>query len=463
MKPSGRSAGRNSRVNKSTGEGRTSRGARSGGKYGSGESRNFKKSSGMKSGPSKSRFGKSGNADDKRRKFVKKSSDSTKGNSRTKYSEARDFEQGPGKKFADKSRSSSGKSFSSKSGWEKKDKRFSNSDDSYSGSSKRTNSDKRGYKKDFSTDEYSGYARKGSYSKGKKFDEEVDKLYGGKKDKAGARQEDRSFKRPSAKRRNYGFDKKKETGDIRNFTYDENKPVEELIRLNRYIANAGICSRREADTLIQSGAVSVNGVVITEMGFKVKPGDVVNYGGVPVKREKNVYVLLNKPKDYITTSEDERGRKTVLDLVRNACPERLYPVGRLDRNTTGVLLLTNDGDLTTKLTHPKFGVKKLYHVVLDKNLKGEHFEAIKKGVELEDGRVEVDHVEYVGDGRSKKDIGIEIHSGRNRVVRRLFEYLGYDVVRLDRVVFAGLTKKDLPRGRWRFLSPKEVAFLKMIK
>lgn len=233
-----------------------------------------------------------------------------------------------------------------------------------------------------------------------------------------------------------------------------------LTRLNKYLSNAGIASRRDADVLIQSGVVKVNGVVIDQLGFKIKAGDVVTYGDAAVKSERKVYLLLNKPKDYITTVDDPQERKTVMELIKGACKERLYPVGRLDRNTTGLLLFTNDGEVTTKLTHPKFGVKKVYHVSLNKGLKAEDFKAITEGVELEDGIVKADDLAFVGEG--KKEIGIEIHSGRNRIVRRLFEHLGYDVLKLDRVVFAGLTKKDLPRGKHRFLTAKEIGFLQMI-
>ncbi len=222
----------------------------------------------------------------------------------------------------------------------------------------------------------------------------------------------------------------------------------------------GIASRRDADTLIISGAVKVNGIVVDQLGTKIRPGDKVTYGDQSVKGERKVYLLLNKPKDYITTMEDERDRKTVMKLVEGACKERIYPVGRLDRNTTGLLLMTNDGELTTKLTHPKHGIKKVYHVSLNKGLKPEHFKEIMDGIELEDGKVNVDDLAFVGEG--KKEVGVEIHSGKNRVVRRLFEHLGYDVIKLDRVVFAGLTKKDLPRGKYRFLSAKEISFLQMI-
>ena len=196
------------------------------------------------------------------------------------------------------------------------------------------------------------------------------------------------------------------------------------------------------------------------MGYKVNPTDVVNYGGVPIKNEVKKYLLLNKPKDYITTMDDPEERKTVMELIRKACKERLYPVGRLDRNTTGVLLFTNDGDLTSKLTHPKFGVRKIYHVILDKRITSEDFKTISEGFDLSDGFIKPDAIEYVGEGKS--ELGVEIHSGRNRIVRRIFEHLGYEVMKLDRVAFAGLTKKDLPRSKFRFLTPKEIDFLKML-
>jgi len=234
------------------------------------------------------------------------------------------------------------------------------------------------------------------------------------------------------------------------------------IRLNKYLSNAGICSRREADDLIASGVVQVNGKTITEMGFRVKPTDIIKYGGQTLKKERMVYLILNKPKDYITTIDDPQKRKTVLELVQGACKERIYPVGRLDRSTTGLLMFTNDGDLTKKLTHPRYGVRKIYHVELDKPLKHQDLSQIASGIELEDGEIKVDEVTYVGDGSDKTQIGIEIHSGKNRIVRRIFEHLGYNVRKLDRVMFGSLTKKDLPRGRWRFLTEAEVGILKMI-
>jgi len=233
-----------------------------------------------------------------------------------------------------------------------------------------------------------------------------------------------------------------------------------LIRLNRYISNAGICSRRKADELISAGVVSVNGVVISELGHKVDPmKDEIKYNGETLKREKMVYVLLNKPKDYITTTEDPQERRTVMHLVEKASRERIYPVGRLDRNTTGLLLMTNDGDLADKLSHPRNNIVKLYQVELNKSLTQGDLNKIGFGVELEDGFIKPDSVSYVAGG-SKREIGIQIHSGKNRIVRRIFEHLGYEVVKLDRAVYANLTKKDLPRGRWRFLEEKEVIQLK---
>jgi 23S rRNA pseudouridine2605 synthase len=232
--------------------------------------------------------------------------------------------------------------------------------------------------------------------------------------------------------------------------------------LNKYIAHGGICGRREAVGVVKSGKVQVNGAVVTEPGYKVQPGDDVRFGGKQVVPSKNlVYILLNKPKDYLTTTDDPQQRKTVLELIDRATEERVYPVGRLDRNTSGVLLLTNDGELAQKLTHPSNEVRKLYAVTLDKPLTKAHFDHILKGVTLEDGLATVDSLAY-GDA-SKKEIGIEIHSGRNRIVRRIFEHFGYDIKGLDRVIFAGLTKKNVPRGKWRFLNEKEVRDLKFFK
>ena len=241
---------------------------------------------------------------------------------------------------------------------------------------------------------------------------------------------------------------------------EENIDPNEPLRLNKFLANAGICSRREADEFIQAGVVTVNGEVVTELGTKIKRTDEVKFHDQPVSLEKKVYVLLNKPKDCVTTSDDPQQRKTVMDLVKNVCPERIYPVGRLDRNTTGVLLLTNDGDLASKLTHPKFLKKKVYHVYLDKNVTAHDMQQIAEGIELEDGEIHADAIEYASD-TDKSQVGIEIHRGKNRIVRRIFEHLGYRVVKLDRVQFAGLTKKNLRRGDWRFLTEKEVDMLRM--
>ena len=238
---------------------------------------------------------------------------------------------------------------------------------------------------------------------------------------------------------------------------------EEEIRLNKYLSNAGVCSRREADVLIQSGVVSINGKVVTEMGYKVKKGDAVQYDGETINAETKRYVLLNKPKDFITTMDDPWGRKTVMGLVMKACKERIYPVGRLDRDTTGLLLFTNDGDMAKKLTHPRYEAKKIYQVETNRPVSKEHLEELMKGIELDDGLIKCDQAEYVKDGASAREVGIEIHSGKNRIVRRMFEKLGYEVVKLDRVQFASLTKKDLPRGFYRHLTEKEVAFLKMTK
>lgn len=237
---------------------------------------------------------------------------------------------------------------------------------------------------------------------------------------------------------------------------DPNEPI----RLNKFLSNAGVCSRREADEYIQAGAVKVNGEVVTELGTKITRQDQVTYNDKPVQIESKVYIVLNKPKNCVTTSDDPQERLTVMDLVKNACKERIYPVGRLDRNTTGVLLLTNDGDLASKLTHPSFKKKKIYHVWLDKNVSVEDMEKIANGLDLEDGEIHADAISYANE-TDKSQVGIEIHSGRNRIVRRIFESLGYHVVKLDRVYFAGLTKKNLGRGKWRYLNEKEVNALRM--
>jgi 23S rRNA pseudouridine2605 synthase len=301
------------------------------------------------------------------------------------------------------------------------------------------------------------YRGAGDKPAGKKFD---DKPSGGFK-----KRDDKSFGSDRPQRSKSGYDK---------ITRDESAPVKTLrgrkkgaeskdtglIRLNRYISNAGICSRRKADELIAAGVVSVNGVVVSELGHKVDPQkDEIRYNGELLKREKMVYVLLNKPKDYITTTEDPQERRTVMHLVEKASKERIYPIGRLDRNTTGLLLMTNDGDLADKLSHPKNNIVKLYQVELNKSLIQGDLNKIAYGLELEDGLIKPDSISFVAGG-SKREIGIQIHSGKNRIVRRIFEHLGYEVVKLDRAVYANLTKKDLPRGRWRYLDESEVIQLK---
>ncbi len=242
--------------------------------------------------------------------------------------------------------------------------------------------------------------------------------------------------------------------------YKENADPTAPIRLNKYLANAGVCSRREADEFIEAGMVKVNGEVITELGTKITRADEVMFNNQVVTLESKVYVLLNKPKGFVTTTDDPENRKTVMDLVKAACSERIYPVGRLDRGTTGVLLLTNDGDLASKLTHPKYEKRKIYQVWLDKPVAMEHMQAVADGIELEDGEIHADAISYVTE-EDLSQVGIEIHSGRNRIVRRIFESLGYRVLKLDRVYFAGLTKKSLARGKWRYLSEKEVNMLRM--
>ena len=254
------------------------------------------------------------------------------------------------------------------------------------------------------------------------------------------------------------FDPNKKGGNKR--LKSKRQPKSEDIRLNKFIANAGVCSRREADSLIESGKIKVNGKVVIELGTKVMRSDKVTYQGKILNPEKLVYVLLNKPKDFITTTNDPRDRKTVMQLVKNACDERIVPVGRLDRNTTGLLLLTNDGELADKLTHPKNQIVKVYQVDLDKPINENDLARLDEGIELEDGLASADNVAILS--ADKTILGLEIHMGKNRIVRRMFEAMGYDVVRLDRVMFAGLTKKDLNRGRWRYLSEKEVIRLKYL-
>ena len=268
-----------------------------------------------------------------------------------------------------------------------------------------------------------------------------------------------SYSRPIRRTADYDpnakYSKKKQIEYKEQFV-DPNEPI----RLNKFLANAGVCSRREADEFITAGVVSVNGEVVTELGTKIKRGDEVKFHDQAVSIERKIYVLLNKPKDTVTTSDDPQARRTVMDLVKGACSERIYPVGRLDRNTTGVLLLTNDGDMASKLTHPKYLKKKIYHVHLDKNLTKADMEQIAAGIQLDDGEIPADAITYTDDFK-KDEVGIEIHSGKNRIVRRIFESLGYKVVKLDRVFFAGLTKKGLRRGEWRYLTEQEVNFLRM--
>ena len=290
-------------------------------------------------------------------------------------------------------------------------------------------------------------------------------------DRPRRRYEDRGEERPrrrTADRRDRREDREEEPRRGRKGYVREKDPMYDRpaasgeIRLNKYLADSGVCSRREADDLIKAGCVTVNGEVITTMGYKVKPGDKVVYGGQTLNREKLRYILLNKPKGYITTADDPEGRVTVMELVRDACTERIFPVGRLDKNTTGLLLLTNDGELAKRLTHPSSQVSKLYHVVLDKPLTRNDMLRIADGVELDDGMITPDEIAYDADDESKKSVGIKLHSGRNRIVRRIFEHLGYDIVKLDRVMFAGLDKYRLPRGEWRFLTDGEVAALKRL-
>ncbi|HBT86164.1 MAG TPA: pseudouridine synthase [Porphyromonadaceae bacterium] len=257
-----------------------------------------------------------------------------------------------------------------------------------------------------------------------------------------------------------GGKKLKKKKPFKQIKYKENTDPNAPIRLNKYLANAGICSRREADEFIQAGVVTVNGVVITELGTKIARADEVRFNNQPVQLESKVYVLLNKPKGFVTTTDDPENRKTVMELVKSAATERIYPVGRLDRATTGVLLLTNDGDLASKLTHPKYEKRKIYQVWLDKPVAMEHMQALADGIELEDGEIHADAISYVTE-EDLTQVGIEIHSGKNRVVRRMFEKLGYRVLKLDRVYFAGLTKKKLSRGKWRYLTEQEVNMLRM--
>lgn len=275
--------------------------------------------------------------------------------------------------------------------------------------------------------------------------------------------------RPPGKRKSYSlkhgtpgsiYKKKQQSGIKSAKSAIQEYPDAGAIRINRYLAMSGLCSRRQADEYIQQGLISVNDKIVSEPGIKILPEDIVKFNGEKIKPEKKIYILLNKPKEYITTAKDEKGRKTVYDLIKGACRERVFPVGRLDRNSTGVLLMTNDGELASRLAHPKYINKKVYHVFLDKGLKPSDFDKIISGINLEDGFIKADDLSYVNP-ETKTEVGIEIHSGKNRIVRRIFEHLGYKIIKLDRVLFAGLTKKNLQRGKWRFLTEKEINMLKM--
>ena len=370
----------------------------------------------------------------------------------------------PKKSFKSNSRSSDDKTGSSFSSEKRSPKSFGRSDDrrpNYDRSEKKPFGDKpkAGDRKTFSASKDTD--RKPFQSRDTKFTDKKApvKRFNDKPFKSKQPSEPAVFDRPKYRSDDRKWSSEEHLGNKRS-----KKPAaikdDGLIRLNRFIANAGICSRRKADELIAAGVVSVNGLPVTELGFKVDPAkDLIRYNGENLKREKMVYVLLNKPKDYITTTDDPQERKTVMSLVEKASRERIYPVGRLDRNTTGLLLMTNDGDLAEKLSHPRNNITKLYQVELNKSLSQGDLNKIQFGIELEDGLIKPDQVSYVTGG-SKKEVGIQIHSGKNRVVRRIFESLGYEVVKLDRVVYSQLTKKDLPRGRWRYLEEKEIIQLK---
>lgn len=306
--------------------------------------------------------------------------------------------------------------------------------------------------------------KKGPFKGRKSFDDKRgDRREGNRGDQRGDKFKQRgsaqnSFRKDDKKKSHSKFLKDKHFDGLE----QRGKGPDDLIRINKYLSMAGVCSRREADKFIADGLVTVNGEVVTELGTKVKPTDEVRYAGERIKAETLRYVLLNKPKDCITTLSDERGRSTVMGLVKNACRERIYPVGRLDRNTTGLLLLTNDGDMAKKLTHPSHEVRKVYHVITDKNVSIADLKRLESGIELEDGMAKADAALFAGDGSVRNEIGLEIHSGKNRIVRRMFSEMGYEVTRLDRAAFAGLSKKGLPRGRWRHLTEKEIGFLKML-
>jgi len=419
-------------------------------------------------------FGKSNDRDDNKsygKSFGKESGSDRKSFDRKPFGKSFDKEGGNDRKSFD--RKPFGKSFDKEGGNDRKSfdrKPFGKSFDKEGGSDRKS-FDRKPFGKSF--DKEGGSDRKSFDRKpfGKSFDKE-----GGSDRKSFDRKPfGKSFEKEgySKNRRPEPTSEYQEQREKNDFKYSANrkfrpanKPANKeaeddgLIRLNRYISNAGICSRRKADELIAAGVVSVNGEPVTSLGTKVDPAkDEIRYNNERLKREKMVYVLLNKPKDYITTTDDPQERRTVMQLVAKATKERIYPVGRLDRNTTGLLLMTNDGNLAEKLSHPRNNVTKMYQVELNKNLVQGDFNKIQVGIELEDGVIKPDDLSYVA-GASKREVGIQIHSGKNRVVRRIFESLGYEVVKLDRVVYANLTKKDLPRGRWRYLEERELIQLK---
>ncbi|MFA6871837.1 MAG: pseudouridine synthase, partial [Bacteroidaceae bacterium] len=367
------------------------------------------------------------------------------------------FEDKPWKKNTEDTRSSDRRPSFNREGGAGRPKSFGSEDKSWRKNTEDTRS----------SDRRPSFNREGGAGRPKSFGSE-DKPW--RKNTEGAKSFDRrpSFNREGGAPRYR--DSRQRTDDYNpNAKYSVKKQIqykelnfdpEAPIRLNKYLANAGICSRREADEFISAGVVSVNGEIKSELGTKVKRSDIVKFHDDPVKVERKVYLILNKPKNCVTTSDDPQERNTVMDIVRNACPERIYPVGRLDRNTTGVLILTNDGELASKLTHPKFLKKKIYHVHLDQKVSRADLDKLVSGVQLEDGDVFADAASYVSE-TERSEVGLEIHSGKNRIVRRMFESLGYKVIKLDRVYFAGMTKKNLKRGDWRFLTEEEVNFLRM--
>ena len=406
------------------------------------KSRNFEdKSAGKKPGIDRESKG----ASDRKKSFSDKDADKKRSSSFKKNDK-------------DNSKKSTVMNRDKKSGNDREYERFSDRKKSFSdqdSNKKRTSSFKKSARdagkkhSSFDTEQRTEYSREYSSDSDRK------KSYSDKdQDKKGGFEAKKNVKGSGKKYPPFDREKKPKGDPLPSFS-DE-------IRLNKYLSNAGICSRREADVLIATGIVKVNGVIVTELGYKVKPGDEVKYDGATVRAEKKRYVLLNKPKDFITTMDDPMDRKTVMVLVAKACKERIYPVGRLDRNTTGLLLFTNDGDLAKKLTHPRYEVKKLYHVETDEPVSFEQVEKLLSGVELEDGGfVKADKVEILKESKGR-ELGVEIHSGKYRVVRRMFESLGHVVKRLDRVMFAGLTKKDLPRGNYRHLTDAEVNYLRML-